>query len=528
MSFKGLYKVNKFRMIIYTFLLVIAAASVVIGSFLNMFMVTAVSTKSWSGLILFASLALITFILSEALMTLINDYIGELQMQDYLEQVRNKIAAHFFKDGKKHSVSAFQNRLTNDLELIKNNYLLGYAVIVIFVVYIIISFAALLYIHWSLLVVSIIVDLISFYVPKLMQKPMEKAANNLSEQNKHYLDMVEKWFSGMHELKRYLALGQLIKVNSEAANRLEDANVQETRAEQLMTLVSGCCEVFSTLILYICTGYLISQHIVMLGAIVVISNFAINLSSGLQQIAQALGLMKSVTKLNQQVAEEIKTVDETTKNKKEKPVAVVTNNLMLQFPNGEKLTFPDLKINEGEKILLTGDPGAGKSTLFKLILGILKPTKGRVIFENNYGEEIVPDLAEIGYIPQDPNLFPGTIEENITMFNKKLNSKVEKAIKEVNFSADISKFKNGVREEINLDKLNISGGQRQKIVLARAKVHDSNIILIDEGTSAIDQKATMDILQNLVKSNATIVFIAHNFNEKMHSLFDREIHLVKE
>ena len=59
-------------------------------------------------------------------------------------------------------------------------------------------------------------------------------------------------------------------------------------------------------------------------------------------------------------------------------------------------------------------------------------------------------------------------------------------------------------------------------------MHDSDIILIDEGTSAIDQKATMSILKNLVRSKATVVFIAHNFNEEMHRLFDREIHLVKD
>ena len=80
------------------------------------------------------------------------------------------------------------------------------------------------------------------------------------------------------------------------------------------------------------------------------------------------------------------------------------------------------------------------------------------------------------------------------------------------------KFDEGIDKKLNLDKLNISGGQRQKIVLARAKVHDSDIILIDEGTSAIDQKATMDILNNLLKSKATIVFIAHNFNKKMQSV----------
>lgn len=114
------------------------------------------------------------------------------------------------------------------------------------------------------------------------------------------------------------------------------------------------------------------------------------------------------------------------------------------------------------------------------------------------------------------------------MFNKQLNNQVAQVLDEVNFAADIKKFKAGVDEKIDLDNLNISGGQRQKIVLARAKIHDSDIILIDEGTSAIDQTATMNILQKLLKSKATIVFIAHNFNKKMQQMFDREIHLIKE
>ena len=196
-------------------------------------------------------------------------------------------------------------------------------------------------------------------------------------------------------------------------------------------------------------------------------------------------------------------------------------------PNGEKLAFADLQIKQGEKILLTGDSGAGKSTLFKLILGELKPSEGNVVYKDQNGKEIVPDLSKIGYIPQNPVVFPATIEDNITMFNEKLDNRVDQAVKEVDFDTDISKFKDGLNEELDLDKLNISGGQRQKIVLARAKVHNSDIILIDEGTSAIDQNATMDILKNLVKSKATIVFIAHNFNEGMRRLFDREIHLVK-
>lgn len=238
--------------------------------------------------------------------------------------------------------------------------------------------------------------------------------------------------------------------------------------------------------------------------------------------------MKGIKKLVKEIDESAEPVSHSRKTSSVAPATIKTESLGLKFPNGESLTYPDLQIKQGEKILLTGDSGAGKSTLFKLILGELKPSKGRVIFEDKNGKEITPDLRKIGYLPQDPVVFPASILDNITMFNDKLDNKVAEAVKEVNLSGDLKRFDKGIDKELNLDKLNISGGQRQKIVLARAKVHDSDIILIDEGTSAIDQKATMDILNNLLKSKATIVFIAHNFNEKMHDLFDREIHLVKE
>ena len=119
--------------------------------------------------------------------------------------------------------------------------------------------------------------------------------------------------------------------------------------------------------------------------------------------------------------------------------------------------------------------------MFKLILGELKPSAGKVVYEDKAGKKINPDLSKIGYLPQDPVVFPASIEENITMFNEKLNGKVKQVINEVNFADDIAKFTEGLDEKIDLDKLNISGGQRQKIVLARAKVHNSDIILIDEG-----------------------------------------------
>lgn len=349
----------------------------------------------------------------------------------------------------------------------------------------------------------------------------------ISDSNQIYLDTLNDWLSGLEQIRQFMAGAKLFSVTANASKKLENANVKQIGYIKLLEAVNGIVSALFGLILFILAGVLVKQGSITIGALLIVGNFRFYLNQGINMVTSGRGAMKGTTKLIDEVDQSASKVEVSKEKQGVVPASIETHDLKLQFPNGEKLAFPDLRINQGEKILLTGDSGAGKSTLFKLILGELEPSEGNVVYRDQNGKEIVPDLSKIGYIPQNPVVFPATIEDNITMFNDKLDSKVKQVVKEVNFDADIAKFKDGLNEELDLDKLNISGGQRQKIVLARAKVHDSDIILIDEGTSAIDQNATMDILQRLVKSKATIVFIAHNFNEGMRKMFDREIHLVK-
>ena len=168
------------------------------------------------------------------------------------------------------------------------------------------------------------------------------------------------------------------------------------------------------------------------------------------------------------------------------PYAFSTKDLAISFPNGETLKFPDITVNYGEKVSLSGDSGTGKSTLLKLLLGILLPSSGKIAFKDQEGKVIKLDLAKIGYIAQDSVLFPSTIKNNITMFNPKLNQLAEPAAVAVGLKPDLTQFAQGIETKVSLQKLNVSGGQRQKIILARTQIHDSKILLIDEDTSAID------------------------------------------
>lgn len=524
MSFKGFVNTNRLRFFVITFLSILSGISGILAGYIQMYWLTYIKEKNWTEVAITTGLMALCWFFAQSVIYFVQ-YLNNIQEEEYFKKLRDQIAKHYFEDGKLHKVSDFQNRLTNDFEIVKNNFFEWYVIVPFYGSMLIASLVALISIHWSIFILSLIIDLISYFLPKLIDKKLEKATIKVSQRNNEYLMTLSHWFSGLNELRRYFAGAKLLEVQNVSAKKLEKANVNQVVQQQLLTILNGVGELLSTIVLLGATGILVENKVIIFGAILSVQNFANNVSFGMQTTIQGLTMMRSTKPLMVKISKDIEAISSQKKTNIEVPYIIETQNLALKFPNGETLQYPDLKINQGEKILLSGDSGSGKTTLFKLLLGIIEPSQGKVNFKNKKNEEINPDFSKIGYIPQEPILFPGTIKQNITMFNNELTSKVEKAIEEVGLENDIKKFENGVNTELDLNKLNISGGQRQKIVLARAKIHGSKIILIDEGTSAIDQKGTLSILKNLLKSEATIVFIAHNFNESMRNLFDREIKL---
>lgn len=184
-----------------------------------------------------------------------------------------------------------------------------------------------------------------------------------------------------------------------------------------------------------------------------------------------------------------------------------------------------MQLRLATRVLLSGDPGTGKSTLLKAILGKLQPTAGSIEYYNKKGELITPNYRQIGYVAQDGVLFPDTIANNMTMFQHYPESQLNKVIDSVELTDNLTKFPQGVNTTINLDNLNVSGGQQQKIILARAKLKRQNFLLLDEPISAIDSKTSTKIIKSLLASDQTIIMIGHNLRPEVQKLFDYRINL---
>ena len=169
----------------------------------------------------------------------------------------------------------------------------------------------------------------------------------------------------------------------------------------------------------------------------------------------------------------------------------------------------------GECVAIVGKSGSGKSTLAKLLLGLYKPSEGRISYDNH-------DLAEmgarsvrrqLGIVPQHPYIFGSSVRENIALTDPTLPlDKVVSAAKKAQIHDDIIAMPMGYETVVADGGASLSGGQRQRIAVARALVHDPAIVLLDEATSSLDTTTEEMVQRNLDALQCTRLIIAHRLS----------------
>ncbi|MGM9971000.1 MAG: ABC transporter ATP-binding protein [Anaeroplasmataceae bacterium] len=180
----------------------------------------------------------------------------------------------------------------------------------------------------------------------------------------------------------------------------------------------------------------------------------------------------------------------------------------------DKVVINDLSfdINPGDKVLIKGPSGIGKTTLMMLILGILKPSGGSVITKYNGKEENTSAKSRrlFSYVPQENILFNGTIKENIYILTGvKDDLKIYEALKISNIYDEIMALPKGIDTLLHERGAGLSLGQIQRILIAIAILHDSKVLLLDEFSSALDSNNESIIMNNLSKLDKTIIYITH-------------------
>jgi ABC-type bacteriocin/lantibiotic exporter with double-glycine peptidase domain len=176
------------------------------------------------------------------------------------------------------------------------------------------------------------------------------------------------------------------------------------------------------------------------------------------------------------------------------------------------LSHFSLKIKAGERIALVGPSGCGKSTLLSLVSGLYEPWEGEVLFDGKPRSAIdrMTFVNSVSVINQDVTLFEGTIADNVKMWDESIEDfTMVMACNDAQMHHEIMERPGGYHGTVMERGKNFSGGQRQRIEIATALAKEPAILLMDEGTSALDPQTEAKVMDNLFGLGMTMVMIAH-------------------
>lgn len=174
-----------------------------------------------------------------------------------------------------------------------------------------------------------------------------------------------------------------------------------------------------------------------------------------------------------------------------------------------------LAAHEGGWLAIVGGSGSGKSTLARLVIGELQPWSGEVFLDGVPRIDIPRPhrTAMVGYVPQYPQIMPGTLTENITMFDDSISrDRVEQALADACVLAAVQSRPDGLFEQLSPSGHGFSGGELQRLAIARALVREPGLLVLDEATSALDPLVEMQIMDRLRERACTCLVVAHRLS----------------
>lgn len=235
----------------------------------------------------------------------------------------------------------------------------------------------------------------------------------------------------------------------------------------------------------------------------------INLQTKLQTAHVANNRLNEVYLVNSEFEEEkpIKELSQT-------PSTITFEKVSYKYGYGRDiLSEIDLEIPAYSKVAIVGISGSGKTTLAKMMVNFYEANTGEVRLNSTNMNQIDKTALRrhVNYLPQQPYVFNGTILENLLLGAKEGTTQEDilRAVEIAEIRVDIENMPLNYQTELTSDGAGISGGQKQRIALARALLTDAPVLILDEATSSLDILTEKKIIDNLMKLNKTIIFIAH-------------------
>lgn len=303
-------------------------------------------------------------------------------------------------------------------------------------------------------------------------------------------------------------------------HELFERNQKALKLSQYQMIGSGFISQLKNILITGFSAYAVIDGDLTLGMMLAISFIVGQMNSPFDQLLYVIQITQDAKLSLERIAEvHTKPVENTLEESRKtlKNEDIVLENVDFGFGDFQILKNLNVKIPKGKITAIVGESGSGKTTLFKLLLRFYEPDRGTISFGNqNLSEIPLADWRETtGTVMQEGFIFSDTIRKNITLKSDRVNENLlTYAVKIANLEKFVQKYPKGLDTVVGNDGINLSTGQKQRILIARSVYRNPDIFLLDEATSALDTQNEKDIMENLFEffQGKTVLIIAHRLS----------------
>ena len=452
------------------------------------------------------------------------------------KKIFKKVESFGMEEMKKFSTSSLITRTTNDVTQIEMLISMGLQMLIKAPIMAVWAICKIVNksIEWSMLtagfvilLLATVISLMIIVVPrfKIVQKLIDKV-NSVTRENLTGIRVVRAFNAEKFQEKRF----------EEVNKTLTNTQLFNQRCFAVMNPIMNLVMHGLTLGIYLIGAYLI-EAATMVDKITLFSNMVVFTSYGMQVIMSFLMLAMifmmwpraqvSAGRINEVLDSEISVISGDFSGKTKEIGTVEFKNVSFKYPDADEYLLKDIsfKVNKGETIAFIGSTGSGKSTLINLVPRFYDATDGEVLVDGvnvkEYQKEVLNN--KLGYISQKAVMFTGSVAENIAYGDNGRGSislkKVKEALKVAQGVEFVEKMEGKYDAHIARGGTNISGGQKQRLSIARAIARDPEIYIFDDSFSALDYKTDLTLRKELKKytKNATSMIVAQRIGTIMNA-----------
>ncbi len=462
--------------------------------------------------------------------------------QDYVVNViTQKFGANIFTDGLQHSMALpyqeFEDQRSGEtlsiltkvredsVKFITNfiNIFFGILVSIIFV-----SIYAIR-LHWSIMPVYVVGIFLIAFITNLLSKRIKNIQKTIVTETTGLAGSTTESLRNIEIVKSLGLTKQEVKRLNNNTYKILGLELKKVKSIRSLSFIQGTMVNFLQQLITLTLLYLIFKNIVTPGQYLSLMFYGFFIFGPMQEIGNIIisyreaqaslnnfdNLMKKEVEEKPQTPKQIGAIEK---------LAFENVSFKHQSASYKALNDISFEVKNGETIAFVGPSGSGKSTLVKLLVGLYRPKEGSIFYNNINGNEFDFDELrnQIGFVTQDTQLFAGTIKENLLFVNPNATPEdLDLALKKSSATSLIEKADNGIDTIIGEGGLKLSGGEKQRIAIARALLRRPNLLIFDEATSALDsiteEEITSTIRDISEEKEQITVLIAHRLSTIMHA-----------